>query len=102
MVIKNLFNKIHNQFFYLLGVGIFFFFVILSIWGENGLLRLVEMNNIKKQAVSLNQKILQENLLLKQEIERLHDAKYLEQRVRSDLGLIKPNEKVFIIPEEPK
>ena len=90
-------NQLLNATFSLIGLVVFLSFFIVTVWGNDGLMRLVELKNMRDVFAVSNLNLLHENLFFKQSINRLHQAKYLEQKSRSDLGLVRPNEHVFII-----
>lgn len=91
--------KIQHQLFPAFALAIFVAFFFLTVWGENGVLRLVELRRIKAGIESENTDILRENLLFVQQIDKLKDAPYVEQKARSSLGLVRDNETVFVISE---
>ena len=71
----------------------------MTLWGENGLFRLVELNRLKTEILHEKQRVLEENLVHFQEIQRLKKLKYIEQQARSDMGYLLENETLFVIPE---
>lgn len=99
-MLKKLLLKIQNQFFYTFGMFIFVSFFITTLWGDSGLFKLVELKRIRTKVASENDEILRQNLLYVQEIERLKEAHFVEQKARTDLGFVKESETVFIIPSK--
>lgn len=97
-MLKKLLIKVQNQFFYTFGMLIFVLFFIMTLWGDNGILKLVELKRIRAGIAGENDEILRQNLLYAQEIERLKESGYVEQKARTDLGFVKENETVFVIP----
>jgi len=94
------FQKIsQNTWFSLAVFFIFVIFFIMTLWGENGLFRLVELNRLKTEILHEKQRVLEENLVHFQEIQRLKKLKYIEQQARSDMGYLLENETLFVIPE---
>lgn len=51
-----------------------------------------EIRNLNEQITSANQ----ETERLKEELENVNDPEYLERRAREKLGLVGPNERVYI------
>lgn len=81
-------------------VTVFFIFVVffmMTLWGENGLFKLVELNRLKTEILHEKQRVLEENLSFSQEIEKLKKLKSIEQKARSDMGYVRENETVFIV-----
>jgi cell division protein FtsB len=99
-MLKRLFLKIQDQFFYAFAMLIFFLFFVVTVWGENGLLRLIELKRMTKNVASGNEAILRDNLLHVLEIGKLKNTSYVEERARTDLGLIRDSETVFVVPEK--
>lgn len=100
MFFKNIITQIQNHFFYFLIFAVFVLFFGITVWGENGILRLVAVNRIKSKVAFENAALLKQNLLFVQEVDKLKEAKFLEQRARTDLGFVKTSEKVFMLNEE--
>lgn len=94
---KTKLDDLQNILFYALGVVVFCMFVFLTVWGDDGLMKLVDLKTQKKNFSQQNVEILQQNLMRVEEIEKLKSARYLKQIARSELGLVKPDEVVFII-----
>lgn len=99
MNFKNIVERIQNRIFYFIIFVVFVLFVGFTVWGENGILRLLEVNRIKSKVVFENTELLKQNLLFVQEVTRLKEVQFMEQRARTDLGFIKNNEKVFVLDE---
>lgn len=84
----------------LIGIGlvVVFSFLILIFFGENTLL---EFNRLKKDRnvlIKTNEELVRQNDLMYNEINRLkHDAKYIENVARQELGMIGKNEIIFKI-----
>ena len=100
MFLRKIIDGIQDQLFYLFAFSIFFIFIFLTVWGENGILRLVELKRIKENVVSDNGALLRQNLAFVQEIEKLKDSRFVEQRARTDLGMVRASETVFIVKEK--
>lgn len=88
---------IQNVLVYSLGLVVFLGFVFITVWGQDGLIDLMRLSGQKDRIVTKNNQLLHENLMLLNQIESLNQERVLEQTIRSELGLIKPNELVFVI-----
>jgi cell division protein FtsB len=88
-----------NAFFYILGLAVFGLFVLMTVWGDDGIVHLVRLQQQRARIATENNHILMENFQLLNEIQGLKDARAMEQSARSELGLIRPNETVFVIPK---
>jgi len=67
------------------------------MWGKGGLLELMELKEKRNNIRQTNQTHLKENLFYIEEINKLKTSRYIEQRARTDLGLVRANEIVFFI-----
>jgi len=83
-------------------IGIWFIFLFLSfflffiIWGDQGLIELNELQSKYRQLDRYTQSLEQENVNLHRLIERLkHDPKFVERIARTELGMIRENEKII-------
>jgi cell division protein FtsB len=83
-------------------IGIMFIFFLLSflllfiIWGDQGFLDLYELQKEYQHLCDYSQSLEQKNVNLHQLIERLkHDPKYVERIARTELGMIRDNEKII-------
>jgi len=83
-------------------IGLWFIFLLLSfflffiIWGDQGFIELNELQSEYQQLCDYTQSLEQENTNLHQLIERLkHDPKYVERIARTELGMIRANEKII-------
>lgn len=79
---------------------VFLIFLFLTISGEDGLIRLVQLKSKEAQLKKDNLSLLEENLKTYQEIERLKSKRFIEQKSRTSLGMVKENEVVFVIDED--
>lgn len=59
----------------------------------------MHLNRARSEILSENQRILRENLSYLEEIRSFKSSKYQEQKARSELGLIRESETVFVVPE---
>ena len=80
-------------------VGLFTFLLVI-IFGDKGLADLHLIRLERDRMVDQNQALLQENLARFSEKERLEsDPRYIEQVARRELGLVSPDELIFMVPE---
>jgi cell division protein FtsB len=89
---------------FLLGTALLFLImVVTSVFGKKGVMDIhrlrVELAGLESQV----QQLQRDRAELEAEIRRLEkDPMAVEKAARGDLGLIKPGEKVIIIPKAPK
>jgi cell division protein FtsB len=70
--------------------------MVLTIWGEHGLLEMWRRQHNNVRLAREVDAIEHENARLAQEIQRLHgDMSYIEKIAREELGLVRPGELVF-------
>jgi cell division protein FtsB len=80
--------------------------IILLIWffalfGEKGVIKIIQLRRERDQILADVNRIQTENKKLQEEIRRLReDPRYLESVARNDLGLIKDNEILFIFEDK--
>lgn len=77
-----------------IAVMVFFVYFIFVTIDQQG-----RINTKNKEIETLNQQILtagQETDKLKEELESVNDPEYLERMAREKLGLVHPNERVYI------
>jgi cell division protein FtsB len=75
--------------------------VLGAVFGDRGILHLVEK---RREASSMDQEIARlesENQRLAVQIQALHEARAVETIAREELGLVRPGETVFLIQDEP-
>ena len=86
-----------NSIFYFIALIIFVAFVGFTISGEDGLIRLYQLNKIKNGLLQENKTLLLENLATRQELKSLHYGATLENQAHEALGLAYPNETVWLV-----
>ena len=92
-------NQWLNTIFLVVALFVFVAFFGMTVWGDEGLLHLMHLNRARSDILSKNHLILRENLSYLEEIRSFKSAKYQEQKARSELGLIRESETVFVVPE---
>lgn len=78
---------------------VFVAFLGMTVWGDEGLLHLIRLNRMRSEILSENQRLLKENLFYLEDIRSAKSVRYQEQKARSELGMIRQNETVFVVPE---
>jgi cell division protein FtsB len=89
---------------FLLGTAcLFLVMVVTAVFGKKGVM---DIHRLRVELARLEndvQKLKQDKAELESEILRLEkDPKAVEKTARQELGLIKPGEKVIVIPKAPK
>ncbi|MFH1985682.1 MAG: septum formation initiator family protein [Pseudomonadota bacterium] len=82
-----------------LAVVILFNFLLVIFFGDKGLVDLFKMKSAHEQTQQKNDTIIEENLKMAKEIERLQhgDPALIEHRAREQLGMVRPGEIVVRI-----
>lgn len=82
-------------------VGLTLLVWYFALFGEKGVVKIIQLRRERDRILSEVRWIQQENKRLKDEVRRLReDPNYLESVARRDLGLIKENEILFIFEDE--
>jgi cell division protein FtsB len=85
----------------LLLVGLILLVWYFSLFGEKGLIKIIQLRRERDRIVADVGRMEEENKKLQEEIKRLReDSRYLESVARRDLGLVKENEILFIFEDE--
>jgi len=94
-------SKMRGKGFFLLLVGLILLVWYFSLFGEKGLIKIIQLRRERDRIIADVSRIEEENKRLQEEIKRLReDSRYLESVARRDLGLIKENEILFIFEDE--
>lgn len=83
--------------FYLLGICVIAFFTAITIFGDEGLLKLRKLYTLKDQVSQENQELYLHNQKLSREIKQLKENSHSEKLIREKLGYIKSNEFILIL-----
>ena len=71
-------------------------FLLIIIFGDNGLLELYRLRDTHQQIVKLKGDLTAENMRLYRNIDRLqNDPTYIESIARRELGMIRADEMIF-------
>lgn len=86
-----------------IGLAVVFSFLLLIFFGENTLLELNRLKKDRNVIIKTNEELVRQNDIMYNEIERLkHDAKYIENVARQELGMIGKNEIIYKIDNAKK
>lgn len=96
-IIKKDFVIGQNVVLMLLAVVVFLAFFVVTVWGQGGLVDLYQLSMQRKALLWRNREFMTQNLLSLQELEHLKTFKYLEQSARHHLGLVRPDETVYLV-----
>ncbi len=81
----------------LISLGLVSFFIILTAFGDEGLLKLRKLYVLRNKIHTENQELFKTNQRLNQEINLLKEPLYTERLIREKLGYVKPKELVLIL-----
>ena len=79
-------------------IAVFFAYLTFS---DQGLARLYHLNQTEDMIIQKNKELRNEIQLLKLESNNLHKLSYLERVARQELGVLKSNEILYYVGEEP-
>jgi cell division protein FtsB len=89
--------------FYFIPAGCVAFILFFTVFGDKGLLRIVELKQDKSKIDQRLSVARDDNEKLKLEIVALKtDRRYLESIARKDFGLVRSNEVIYQFPREKK
>ena len=83
--------------FLVLAIVAFSAFLVFMLWGDSGLKKLWNLKEKKEALAQENQSLVKENWMMLEEIKRLNDPKFLEQKASSEMGMVRKNETVYVI-----
>jgi len=88
-----------------IGVVVLLSLLFFIIFGEHGLIDLNALKNERERLAAKSEQMTRENLSLSVEIDRLkHDAKYIENIARRELGMVGEDELILTprsVPQDP-
>ncbi len=76
------------------------FFLILTIFGDEGLIKLRKLYALRDLVSQENRELFQDNQRLLEEAHRLRQPAFTERLIRDNLGYVKPNEYILILDEQ--
>lgn len=78
-------------------------FLMLIVFGENGLVELMRMRSSQQELLKANHRLIQENLSMYRTVERMQkDVSFIENVARQELGMIRSDELIFKFKTEVK
>lgn len=77
------------------------FLTLLTLFGDQGLLRLIELKKMTRRLEKESLSLAHANRELAQEIERLKQPEYLDRLIREERGYIGEGEQLVEIPNSP-
>lgn len=95
-------KKDFNSIFYISGVFIFILFFIFTLAGEDGLIRLYQLHKLSFKLKEENTALMREQLEYINEQQSLHNIDNIEYLARQQLGLVFPNETVYLVNSKKK
>ncbi|MBL7684645.1 MAG: septum formation initiator family protein [Deltaproteobacteria bacterium] len=93
-------KKPKHYYFFVFAFVILGFFAVLTIFGDEGLLKLKQLYTLKNQLKQENFELFQTNQKLLREATHLKDPIYAERLIREKLGYIKSREYILLLPEK--
>jgi len=88
---------------YLIPAGCIIFILFFTVFGDKGLLRIIELKQDKARIDNRLTDAKADNEKLKLELAALKtDRRYLESIARKDFGLVRSNEVIYQFPQEKK
>ncbi len=79
---------------------IYILLAALLIYFATAAIKIVNLNAERNRAATENEELQQKKEALELQLENINSPDYIESQARSDLKLIKPNELLFIFPDE--
>lgn len=85
-----------------LGCGVLVVSLVLSaLFVDGGVARHERLHEELSRLETLNEDLEKDNAQLRKEIEALkHDPRHVERVVREELGFVRPDEVIFIVPSD--
>ena len=98
-----MFNLHLQKRMYVIPAGCLAFILFFTVFGDKGLLRIIELRQDKHKIEARLADSRTDNEKLKREIVALKsDRRYLESIARKDFGLVRSNEVIYQFPQENK
>jgi cell division protein FtsB len=98
-----MFNLPLQKKMYFIPAGCLAFILFFTVFGDKGLLRIIELKQDKTKIEARLADSNSDNEKLKNEIVALKsDRRYIESIARKDFGLVRSNEVIYQFPQEPK
>ena len=74
-------------------------FAALVFAGRKNLYHLAHLRDVKHDLITEDNRLVEENKALQADRDHLKTPAYLEKAARENLGMAKPNEKIYIVGE---
>ena len=87
------------RFFLATALAVVGFFALLTIFGEEGLIRLKNLYSLRDRIRQENHQLFNANQKLIEQIHLLNEPLYAERLIREKLGYVKPREYILILGE---
>ena len=98
-----MFNLPLQKKIYFIPAGCLAFILFFTVFGDKGLLRIIELRQDKNKMEARLADSNSDNEKLKREIIALKsDRRYLESIARKDFGLVRSNEVIYQFPQDKK
>ena len=98
-----MFNLPLQKKMYFIPAGCLAFILFFTVFGDKGLLRIIELKQDKTKIEARLADSNSDNEKLKNEIVALKsDRRYIESIARKDFGLVRSSEVIYQFPQEPK
>lgn len=92
-----------KKFISLLFILILLALLAVTVFGQRGLLHMTRLKEELRRFEASNQKLQEENMVLKKQIEQLkNDRRHLEDLARDEMGLAKENELIYDLKKKQK
>ncbi len=85
----------------MLALAVILFFGFLTLFGDEGLLKLKRLYALRTQIRHENQDLFKANQKLLQEAQLLKQNVVAERMIREKLGYVKPNEYILLLDDPP-
>ena len=92
-------NKRSKNLFLILTLVVTGFFALLTLFGEEGLLKLKKFYALKSKIRAENQEIFLANQKLQEEIRLLKEPVFAERLIREKLGYVKEREYILLLSD---
>ena len=75
---------------------------LILVYGDQGLVHLFRLNQDKAKLKAANEELQEKNRRLMMKIDRIKkDPRYIEEEARKKLGLVRPDEKIYRLKDDP-
>ena len=76
---------------------------LILLYSDNGLMHLHELRLEQERLEQANERLREENRRLLRKLERIKsDPRYIEDEARKKLGLVRPDETIYRLQDEPE